>query len=207
MADATDKKVPQRREQILQALAEMLEATPDNKITTAKIAAAVGVSEAALYRHFPSKTKMFEALITFAEEALFVRIGRMGDGSLTAIEQCRALVRLYLEFCEKNHGISRLLTGGALTGESRQLHHRVAQLYERLETQLRQYLREAELREGCRPRLPVNTAANMMMAFAEGRVHQFCRSGFKSGPTENWQDQWEWLGTDLMQAVPPAASA
>ena len=207
MANATQTKAPQRKEQILQALAEMLEATPDNKITTAKIAAAVGVSEAALYRHFPSKTKMFEALITFAEEALFVRIGRMSEGSLSAIEQCHALVRLYLEFCEKNHGISRLLTGGALTGESRQLHHRIAQLYERLETQLRQYLREAELREGCRPRLPVNTAATLMMACAEGRVHQFCRSGFKSGPTDNWQDQWEWLGADLMRAVPPAASS
>ena len=70
---------------------------------------------------------MFEALITFAEEALFVRIGRMSEGSLSAIEQCHALVRLYLEFCEKNHGISRLLTGGALTGESRQLHYRIAQ--------------------------------------------------------------------------------
>jgi TetR/AcrR family transcriptional regulator len=150
---------------------------------------------------------MFEALITFAEEALFVRIGRMSEGSLSAIEQCHALVRLYLEFCEKNHGISRLLTGGALTGESRQLHYRIAQLYERLETQLRQYLREAELREGCRPRLPVNTAANLMMAFAEGRVHQFCRSSFKNGPTDNWQDQWEWLGADLMRAVPPAASS
>ena len=144
MADAAHNKVPQRKDQILQALAEMLEATPDNKITTAKIAAAVGVSEAALYRHFPSKTKMFEALITFAEEALFVRIGRMGEGSLSAIERCRALVRLYLEFCEKNHGISRLLTGGALTGESRQLHHRIAQLYERLEAQLRQYLRKTK---------------------------------------------------------------
>ncbi len=203
MADATQSKAPDRREQILQALAAMLEATPDNKITTAKIAVAVGVSEAALYRHFPSKTKMFEALITFAEETLFVRIGRISEESLSAVEQCRALVRLYLEFCEKNHGISRLLTGGALTGESRQLHHRIAQLYERLETQLRQYLREAELREGRRPRLPVNTSANMMMAFAEGRVHQFCRSGFKSGPTDHWQDQWEWLGTDLMQTVPP----
>ena len=177
MADAAHNKVPQRKDQILQALAEMLEATPDNKITTAKIAAAVGVSEAALYRHFPSKTKMFEALIAFAEEALFLRIGRVTEGSLSAIEQCHALVRLYLEFCEKNHGISRLLTGGALTGESRQLHYRIAQLYERLETQLRQYLREAELREGCRPRLPVNTAANLIMAFAEGRIHQFCRSG------------------------------
>ena len=207
MVDAIHNKAPQRKDQILQALAEMLEATPDNKITTAKIAAAVGVSEAALYRHFPSKTKMFEALITFAEEALFVRIGRVGEGSLSAIERCRALVRLYLEFCEKNHGISRLLTGGALTGESRQLHHRIAQLYDRLETQLRQYLREAELREGCRPRLPVNTAANLMMAFAEGRVHQFCRSDFKNGPTENWQDQWEWLRADLMRAVPPKASS
>ena len=207
MADAAHNKAPQRKDQILQALAEMLEATPDNKITTAKIAAAVGVSEAALYRHFPSKTKMFEALITFAEDALFVRIGRMSEESLSAIEQCRAVLRLYLEFCEKNHGISRLLTGGALTGESRQLHHRIAQLYERLEAQLRQYLREAELREGCRPRLPVNTAANLMMAFAEGRVHQFCRSDFKNGPTDNWQDQWEWLGADLMRAVPPAASS
>ncbi|MEK9919876.1 MAG: nucleoid occlusion factor SlmA [Luminiphilus sp.] len=193
-----------RQEQILQALAMMLEEAPLEKITTAKLAANVGVSEAALYRHFPSKAKMFESLITFAEETLFVRIGRISEQQTTAVQQCHHLLRLFLEFCEKNPGITQILTGRGLMGEASKLHDRVSQLYDRLETQLRQYLREAELKEGLRPRLPVANAANLMLTSAEGRISQFCRSGFKRQPMEGWEEQWLMMTENLMR---PAHSA
>ena len=190
-----------RQEQILQALATMLEAAPLEKITTAKLAAHVGVSEAALYRHFPSKAKMFEALIAFAEETLFVRIHRISEQQTDAISQCHHLLRLFLEFCEKNPGITQVITGRGLMGEASRLHDRVSQLYDRLETQLRQYLREAELREGLRPRMPIAGAANLMLTSAEGKVSQFCRSGFKRSPTEDWEAQWLALTEHLMRPV------
>jgi len=190
-----------RQEQILQALATMLEAAPLEKITTAKLAAHVGVSEAALYRHFPSKAKMFEALIAFAEETLFVRIHRISEQQTDAISQCHHLLRLFLEFCEKNPGITQVITGRGLMGEASRLHDRVSQLYDRLETQLRQYLREAELREGLRPRMPVAGAANLMLTSAEGKVSQFWRSGFKRPPTEDWEAQWLALTEHLMRPV------
>jgi len=179
----------------------MLEAAPLEKITTAKLAAHVGVSEAALYRHFPSKAKMFEALIAFAEETLFVRIHRISEQQTDAISQCHHLLRLFLEFCEKNPGITQVITGRGLMGEASRLHDRVSQLYDRLETQLRQYLREAELREGLRPRMPVAGAANLMLTSAEGKVSQFCRSGFKRPPTEDWEAQWLALTEHLMRPV------
>ena len=201
MPESGESTAVHRKQQILEALAGMLENTPDSRITTAKLAASVGVSEAALYRHFPSKTKMFEALIAFAEETLFTRIGRLSEEHSGALTQCQGYLRLYIEFCERNPGITRLLTGRALTGESGRLHQQVAQLYERLETQLRQTLREAELREHIRTRIPVSTAANLLMSAAEGRVHQYCRSDFKRLPSEGWSEQWAVLTADLMQPV------
>lgn len=201
MPESGESTAVHRKQQILEALAGMLENTPDSRITTAKLAASVGVSEAALYRHFPSKTKMFEALIAFAEEALFTRIGRLSEEHSGALRQCQGYLRLYIEFCERNPGITRLLTGRALTGESGRLHQQVAQLYERLETQLRQRLREAELREHIRTRIPVSTAANLLISAAEGRVHQYCRSDFKRLPSEGWSEQWAVLTADLMQPV------
>lgn len=201
MPESGESTAVHRKQQILEALAGMLENTPDSRITTAKLAASVGVSEAALYRHFPSKTKMFEALIAFAEEALFTRIGRLSEEHSGALTQCQGYLRLYIEFCERNPGITRLLTGRALTGESGRLHQQVAQLYERLETQLRQTLREAELREHIRTRIPVSTAANLLISAAEGRVHQYCRSDFKRLPSEGWSEQWAVLTADLMQPV------
>ena len=201
MPERAESTAVHRKQQILEALAGMLEDAPDTRITTAKLAMAVGVSEAALYRHFPSKTKMFEALIAFAEDALFTRIGRLAEEHSGALMQCQGFLRLYLEFCERNPGITRLLTGRALTGESNRLHQQVAQLYERLETQLRQTLREAELREQLRTQIPVATAANLLMAAAEGRVHQYCRSDFRRLPSEGWTEQWRVLIAELMTPV------
>ena len=199
MPDSAPTAQVDRKQQILMALAEMLEDAPDTRITTARLASAVGVSEAALYRHFPSKRTMYAALLEFAEDTLFGLIGRIPGEQAGALDQCHRLLCIYLEFCEKNPGITRLLTGRALTGESLRLHQQVEQLYRRLETQLKQYLREAEMREQLRTRLPVATAANLLMAAAEGRVSQFCRSDFRRSPLEGWVDQWAHLSDGLMK--------
>lgn len=179
-----------RRQQILQALAHMLEASPGARITTAALAKEVGVSEAALYRHFPSKSKMFEGLIEFIEETLFTRISVIVSEQPNALLASEKILYLLLTFCERNPGITRILTGDALAGETDRLRNRVAQLFDRLETQIKQILREAEVREGLRPVISVSGAANLLMAAAEGRIAQFVRSEFKQSPTENWQEQW-----------------
>jgi TetR/AcrR family transcriptional regulator len=201
MPDSAPTAQIDRKQQILMALAEMLEEAPDTRITTARLASAVGVSEAALYRHFPSKRTMYAALLEFAEDTLFGLIGRIPGEQAGALDQCHRLLCIYLEFCEKNPGITRLLTGRALTGESVRLHQQVEQLYQRLETQLKQYLREAEMREQLRTRLPMATAANLLMAAAEGRVSQFCRSDFRRSPLEGWVDQWTQLTGGLMKPI------
>lgn len=179
-----------RRQQILESLAHMLEVSPGARITTAALAKEVGVSEAALYRHFPSKSKMFEGLIEFIEETLFSRISLITNDESSALTRCNKILFLLLTFTERNPGITRLLTGDALTGETERLRARVAQLFDRLETQIKQILREAEIREGTRPILPVTAAANLLMATAEGRISQFVRSEFKRSPTEYWEEQW-----------------
>ena len=182
-----------RRDAILQSLAHMLEATPGGRITTAALAADVGVSEAALYRHFPSKAKMFEGLIEFIETTLFSRISRIREEEQDAAAQCEQIVTLLLTFCERNPGITRLLTGDALTGETDRLRGRVQQLFDRLETELKQILREAEVRQGLRTALPVNLAANLLLATAEGRIIQYVRSEFRRSPTDYWAEQWRVL--------------
>lgn len=183
----------QRRQQILEALAQMLEANPGNRITTAGLAKQVGVSEAALYRHFPSKSKMFEGLIEFIEDTLFSRIKLILNEEPGAAGRCEKMLMLLLAFAERNPGITRILTGDALAGETERLHLRVAQLFDRFETQLKQVIREAEMREGLRPVIPLPAAANLLMAAAEGRISQYVRSGFKRPPTEDWKLQWDLL--------------
>ena len=186
-----------RRDQILQSLAEMLEQTPGGRITTSGLAKHVGVSEAALYRHFPSKAKMFEGLIEFIEETIFSRISLILKEEGRAETRCRQVLNLLLTFSERNPGITRILTGDPLSGETDRLRLRVAQLFERLETQLKQLLREAELREGIAPKLEIAIAANLMLATVEGRISQFVRSDFRRLPTEGWDYQWRALSTIL----------
>ena len=190
-----------RREQILQALARMLETNPGQRITTAALAREVGVSEAALYRHFPSKARMFEGLIGFIEETLFSRIKRIIQSDIPATRQCEQILTLLLAFVEKNPGMARILTGDALSGETDRLRVRVNQLFERLETQLKQVMREAELKEGLRTEIPAGSAANLAIAAAEGRIRQFVRSEFKRRPTEFWPEQWARLGSGLFRAA------
>tara|TARA_B100000676_G_scaffold128095_1_gene127076 strand:+ start:1213 stop:1821 length:609 start_codon:yes stop_codon:yes gene_type:complete len=194
---------PSRKEQILQALATMLEQSPGGRITTARLAAQVGVSEAALYRHFPSKARMFEGLIEFIEETVFTRITRILREEPAVDLRCEATLRLLLTFAERNPGISRILTGDPLVGETERLRVRNAQFFERLETQLKQILREGEF-SGIGIRGDVAIAANLLLSVAEGRIHQFVRSDFERSPAVGWPEQWALLRTALFRGALPA---
>lgn len=190
-----------RSEQILQALARMLESNHGQRITTAALAKEVGVSEAALYRHFPSKARMFEGLIGFIEETIFSRANLISTSSSPAIRQCEQILTLVLAFVERNPGMARILTGDALAGETDRLRHRVNQFFERLETQLKQIMREAEFKEGLRTETTATVTANLLISVIEGRIRQFVRSEFQRKPTENWNDQWQRLAVGLFRAA------
>ena len=193
-----DNNKVSRKDQILQALARMLETAPGERITTAALAEEVGVSEAALYRHFPSKARMFEGLIKFIEETLFLRISRILDDESSAETRCHNILTLLLNFSDKNPGMTRLLTGDALDGETERLRARVAQLLNRVESQLKQVLREAQIRENLKPGVSSTALANLLLATCEGRLAQFVRSEFKKSPLENWDTQWEFLSRNLL---------
>ena len=186
-----------RKQDILEALAMMLESSPGNKITTAALAAQVGVSEAALYRHFPSKAKMFDALLDFTEEALFSRITQILAAAQPAHAKCKSIMELVLQFSEINPGICRILTGDALVGEHERLKKRSNQIMLRLETQLKQMLREAELSEGLRTQKPVGVSVDFMMSVIDGKLTAYVRSDFSLRPCENWGQHWEMLATGL----------
>ena len=182
-----------RKEHILQSLAAMLEESPGGRITTAGLAKQVGVSEAALYRHFPSKAKMFEALIEFIESTIFSRVSLILNEEGSTEARCNQILTLLLTFSERNPGITRILTGDPLSGESERLRIRVAQFYERFETQLRQILREAEIRNARETTIEVNVAANLMLSIVEGKISQYVRSNFQKTPTNHWPEQWQVL--------------
>lgn len=187
-----------RKDQILQALARMLESAPGERITTAALAREVGVSEAALYRHFPSKARMFEGLITFIEDTLFLRISMILNEESGASARCEKILTLLLTFCARNPGMTRLLTGDALAGETERLRTRIAQFYSRLEAQLKQILREAQIRENLKPTSSPAALANLLLASCEGRLVQFVRSEFEQSPLEYWDTQWEFLERNLL---------
>ena len=186
----------ERREMILQTLARMLEERRGERITTAELARAVGVSEAALYRHFSSKTRMLEALLEFIEESLFTRVTRILTEESDARRRLRAVMFLVLGFAEKNPGMARILYGDILLGETERLRRRAALIYDRLETQLKQILREAELREN--RRYAVADTAALLVALLEGRIARFVRSDFTALPTAGWEQQWERVQAGLL---------
>ena len=196
-----------RKDQILQALARMLETSPGERITTAALAKEVGVSEAALYRHFPSKARMFEGLIKFIE-TLFLRISRILNEESSAEVRCQKILTLLLTFSDKNPGMTRLLTGDALAGETARLRVRIVQYYSRLESQLKQILREAQIRESLKATVSPAALANLLLASAEGRLTQFVRSEFQQSPLENWDTQWEFLSRNLLAPfIAPSGSS
>ncbi|WP_085300516.1 nucleoid occlusion factor SlmA [Cognaticolwellia mytili] len=191
---ATQK--PNRKQQILECLAHMLQTSAGQRITTAKLAAEVGVSEAALYRHFPSKARMFEGLIEFIEESIFSRVNLILTDHKEALVRCHHILHVLLIFAERNPGMCRILAGDALMGENERLRTRVNQFFEKLESQFKQVLRERKLREGKGFTVSEQALANILMAFAEGKINQYVRSDFTKKPSNDFNEQWQFLMAD-----------
>jgi len=177
----------ERKNQILQVLAEMLEAPKGEKITTAALAAKLDVSEAALYRHFASKAQMYEGLIGFVEESVFGLINKISSEQDSGLKQTHAITAMLLSFAEKNPGMTRVLIGDALVNENERLQARINQLHDRLEAALKQSLRLAATQGEIEA--DVAAQSNLILAYVTGRWHQYAKSGFKRLPTELWQKQ------------------
>ncbi len=178
-------KPGERRVQILQTLASMLEQPGAERITTAALAAKLQVSEAALYRHFASKAQMFEGLIDFIENSLFTLINQIAERETDGAQQARKIVTVLLQFGEKNPGMTRVMVGDALVFEHERLLARMNQFFERIESSLRQSMRlHAEAAGATMPTVQANAQASVITAFIVGRLQRYARSGFKRSPTE-----------------------
>ncbi|HMM53579.1 MAG TPA: nucleoid occlusion factor SlmA [Candidatus Desulfobacillus sp.] len=183
----------ERRLQILQAIAGMLEEPQGDKITTALLARRLGVSEAALYRHFASKAQMFEGLIEFIESGLFTTINKIGAEEPSGSRQAELIVALLLGFAQKNRGLTRVLIGEALVNEDARLQARINQLLDRVETALKQALRIAASDSELSPGEDIAAAANLLLCYAIGRWQLYVKSGFVRDPMAQWPQQWPLL--------------
>ena len=176
----------ERRVQILETLATMLQEPGAERVTTAALAAKLDVSEAALYRHFASKAQMFEGLIEFIEQSVFTLINQIVEREPDPSIQVQRVLAVLLQFGEKNPGMTRVMVGDALVFENDRLTARMNQFFERIESQLRQSLRQrAEGAGSTTPTVEANAQASALTAFAVGRLQRFARSGFKKSPTEH----------------------
>jgi len=187
-AEAAPRKRPkpgERRVQILQALAGMLEQPGAERVTTSALAARLDVSEAALYRHFASKAQMFEGLIEFIEQSIFTLVNQIAEREAVHAVRLRKLVTLVLQFAEKNPGMTRVMAGDALVFENERLQERMNQFFDKLEATLKQTLREAAAASAATPTVDAQVRASVITAFMLGRLQRFSRSGFKRLPTEH----------------------
>ena len=186
--EAAPRKRPkpgERRVQILQALAGMLEQPGAERVTTSALAARLGVSEAALYRHFASKAQMFEGLIEFIEQSVFTLVNQIIERETVHAVRVRKLVTMVLQFAEKNPGMTRVMAGDALVFENERLQERMNQFFDKLEASLKQTLREAASTSAATPTVDAQVRASVIIAFMLGRLQRFSRSGFKRLPTEH----------------------
>ena len=188
-ASAPARKRPkpgERRVQILQTLASMLEQPGAERVTTAALAAKLDVSEAALYRHFASKAQMFEGLIEFIETSVFTLINQIVERETSAALQAHKITTVLLQFAEKNPGMTRVMVGDALVFEHERLNVRMNQFFDRVESQLRQSLRAAaEAAGSTTPTVQAQALASAITSFIVGRLQRYARSGFKRAPTEH----------------------
>lgn len=179
-------KPGERRVQILQALATMLEQPGAERITTSALAARLDVSEAALYRHFASKAQMFEGLIEFIEQSVFTLVNQINEREADPVLRARMLVVMVLQFAEKNPGMTRVMVGDALVFENDRLQERMNQFFDKLEASLKQNLRDAAAASGAAaPTVDAQVRASVVVAFMVGRLQRFARSGFKRQPSEH----------------------
>ena len=181
----------ERKQQILETLAKMLENPKREKITTAALAAKLEVSEAALYRHFASKAQMFEGLITFIEASIFGVINKITTDETDGTKQIQLITTMLLKFAEKNPGMTRVLIGDALVNEDEKLQTRINQLYDRIEASIKQSLRIAglEISPAQLSKTDPEAQANLIVCFVVGRWQQYVKSGFKRKPLEFAEQQ------------------
>ena len=188
-AQAAPRKRPkpgERRIQILQTLAAMLEQPGAERITTAALAARLEVSEAALYRHFASKAQMFEGLIEFIETSIVSLLNQIAERSDAAEVKARHMVTVLLQFAQRNPGMARVMVGDALVFENDRLEQRMNQFFERFESSLRQVLRDqAQATSSLTPTVDANVQSSVLVSFVVGRLQRFARSGYKRLPTEH----------------------
>ncbi len=179
-------KPGERRVQILQALAAMLEQPGAERVTTAALAARLGVSEAALYRHFASKAQMFEGLIDFIEQSVFTLVNQITERELPAREKSAQVVRVLIQFAEKNPGMTRVMVGDALVYENERLQQRMNLFFDKLEAALKQVLRDSAAAEGsAAPTADAQARAAALTALVMGQLQRFARSGFRRLPSEH----------------------
>ncbi|MFT3849258.1 MAG: nucleoid occlusion factor SlmA [Propionivibrio sp.] len=186
-------KPGERKLQILQTLAGMLEAPKGEKITTAALAARLDCSEAALYRHFASKAQMFDGLIEFIESSLFGVINRIESEEPQGLRQVEQILALLLNFAQRNRGMTRVLIGDALVNENERLQARINQLHDKIEAALKQALRVAATQEQLAADADFGALANVLLCYAVGRWHQYAKSGFAREPLTHWKQQWPML--------------
>lgn len=196
-------KPGERRLQILQTLAEMLENPKGEKITTAALAARLDCSEAALYRHFASKAQMFEGLIEFIETSLFGVINQISAEEQQGLQQVEHLLALLLNFAQRNRGMTRVLTGDALVSENERLQARINLLHDKIEAALKQALRVAATQTQISSTADFGALANLLLCFVIGRWQQYAKSGFSREPAAHWTQQWPMLLTACLSQRAP----
>ena len=186
-------KPGERRLQILQTLAEMLETPKGERITTAALASRLTCSEAALYRHFASKAQMFEGLIEFIEQSLFSVINQITSEESEGLKQIELIIALLLRFAQRNRGMTRVLIGDALVNEHERLQARITALLDKIEAAMKQALRIAATQENLKSDADFGALANLLRCYVVGRWEQYARSGFSREPLGQWPQQWPML--------------
>ena len=193
------QKLKPRQLDIMQNLAKMLETKGPVKVTTASLAQECGITEAAIYRHFPSKRKIYEGLVNFCEQSLFDLIGEINASKDPYLKKVSKIMILLVSFCEKNPGLARLLTREAFSVNESSLDNRIKQMFSKIELQIKQNLQKYEQETKKKLVLPSASSAILLLAFAEGIIQQFVRSGFSEKPTQRISDQAYFLTESLVK--------
>ena len=192
-------KLKPRQLDIMQSLAKMLQAKGPVKITTASLANECGITEAAIYRHFPSKRKIYEGLVDFCEQSLFDLIGDINSSKEDYLKKVSKIMILLVSFSEKNPGLARLLTREAFSIDEASLDDRIKQMFSKIELQIKQNLQKYEQQTKKKLALPSASSANLLLAFVEGVIQQFVRSGFTEKPSQRISDQAAFLTGSLLK--------
>ena len=192
-------KLKPRQLDIMQSLAKMLQAKGPVKVTTASLANECGITEAAIYRHFPSKRKIYEGLVEFCEQSLLDLISDINSSKADHIEKVSKIMILLVSFSEKNPGLARLLTREAFSIDEASLDDRIKQMFSKIELQMKQNLQKYEQRTKKKLALPSASSANLLLAFVEGVIQQFVRSGFTEKPSQRISDQAAFLTGSLLK--------